>query len=436
MTIQIIQSTSDARSHGATGDGVTDDTAALQRALDAGAQSGGVVHVPPGRYLTGTLRLRANTALDLAPDAVLLGSGNESLYPVIAPTPFGSKPGRIQALLWADRVDRVAVTGRGAIDLQGKALTWAEAGQTSFRPVALFLEGCHHVAIKGVSFREPCFWTIHPKHCTQVDVSQVRIVSSSRRPNTDGIDPDGCQDVRIRDCDMDTGDDCICLKSTEGRVCENITVENCRLRTACAALKIGTEALGPVRHVRMSGCVIRDSFVGIALYMKDGSVYENILFDNIDLESPGEFPLFIDSTPRDYREPAIGAIRSIGFKGIRVKGPGRFYAEGDSKQSIEDLSIHDLTWDVTAPLDWSKPKPVGAARVCLDPGARHYEDRRAQFVIANAVRPVLSGLMVSKSFEGPWDRSLCFLDNVVQEQMGDSCVRPPMQPPVSTKVEK
>jgi polygalacturonase len=418
MAISLIKSACDARMHGAIGNGVADDTAALQRALDVCAQSGGTVHVPPGRYLTGTLRLRANTTLDLAAGAVLLGSGDESLYPVIAPTPSGSKPGRIQALLWADRVDRWAVTGRGAIDMQGRAMTWAEAGQTAFRPATLFMEGCHDVSISGVSFLEPCFWTIHPKHCVNVDVSQVTIVSSSRRPNTDGIDPDGCQNVRIRDCDMDTGDDCICLKSTAGRVCENITVENCRLRTACAALKIGTEALGPVRHVRMAGCIIRDSAVGIALYMKDGSVYEDMQFENIDIESPGEFPLFIDITPRDYRDPAIGTIRSIGFEGIRVTSPGRFYAEGHAKQPIEDLAIHNLTWNVTAPLDWSKPKPAGAARVCLDPSARHYENRRAQFVIAHAVRPVLRDITVTKSFDGSWDRNLCCLENVVQEQIG------------------
>lgn len=423
----VVGSRYDIRSAGAVGDGVRDDTTALQGALDSCARTGGIVHVPPGRYLTGTLRLRAHTTLDLASGAVLLGSRDENLYPVIAPTPNGYKPGRIQALLWADGVDGVGITGHGAIDMQGEAMTWAEAGEAAFRPATLFLENCRHVAISGVSFLEPCFWTIHPKHCAYVDISQVTIVSSSRRPNTDGIDPDGCQHVHIRDCDMDTGDDCICLKSTEGRACEHVTVENCRLQTSCAALKIGTDSLGPIRNIRMSNCVIRDSFVGIALYMKDGGVYEDIQFENIDIESPGEFPLFLDITPRDYRSPAIGAIRSVRFQGIRVKSPGRFYAEGFPGQPIEDLSINDLTWDVTAPLDWSKPKPVGAARVVLDPEARHYEDRRSQFVIARAVRPVLRNISVTKSFDGPWDRNLSFLDHVAQEQIADNLTGPPIQ---------
>ncbi|HHT36025.1 MAG TPA: glycoside hydrolase family 28 protein, partial [Firmicutes bacterium] len=100
--------------------------------------------------------------------------------------------------------------------------------------------------------------------------------ANQQQINTDGIDPDGCRNVTISDCKITTGDDSIVIKSTEGDLSENITVTNCILSSRHAALKLGTEAIGDVKNITFSNCVIRSN-VGLALYMKDGSNYENII---------------------------------------------------------------------------------------------------------------------------------------------------------------
>jgi hypothetical protein len=382
------------RDYGATGNGETLDHMAIQSAIDdCSLQGGGTVYVPAGVYLCGTLHLRSNIVLYLEQGAVIQGADDGELYPEICKTPYGNLPGQIQALLWADGVENVTIAGHGAVDGGGNsALPPAVAAGVTFRPALVFYRDCKNVKFLDVTLRYSCFWTLHLMRCEDVAIRGVTIIAHQGRINTDGIDPDGCRNVVISDCLIKTGDDCIVIKSTEGDPCENLTITNCILSSSHAALKIGTEAIGDIRNITFTNCVIKETNVALALYMKDGSTYENIVFSNMVIEADSEFPLLIDVTPRYYREPRIGHIRSIFFDNIIFTGKGRCYIEGTKEKPIEDLSFHNITWHVTGPCNLDRPiKPPGARRVDIDPNRENYAVHPYQFIAAH-----VTGLNMSR----------------------------------------
>jgi hypothetical protein len=346
------------------------DSPAIQKAIEECHRTGGgTVQVPPGHYRCGTLRLRARTCLDLAMGAVIESVDDVDQFPFIRETPYGNLPGNIRALIVAEEVDEIAVTGLGVLDGGGRvAPTWHEAKPLKFRPALCFLRDCRSVRFENVTLKDTRFWSLHLMRCETVAIRGVKIECNPAMPNSDGIDPDGCRNMIISDCDIRTGDDAIVIKSTEGDVCENITIANCIVSSRCAALKLGTESVGSMRNILFNNCVVRDSHVGLALYMKDGSLYENVTFSNVVAEVDNPFPLLIDITPRYYRDPKKGDIRNVLFQNVTVTGPGRCLIEGLPDRPVENVRFENLTWNITGPCEPGKhAKPNGAARIELDP---------------------------------------------------------------------
>jgi hypothetical protein len=359
------------RDFGAKGDDQSLDSPAIQSAIEAAAaQGGGEVRVPAGRYLCGMLSLRSGVTLHLEAGAIIAAVMDDpSLYPVICETPHKNKPGQIQALIYADDVTNIGIIGQGMIDGGCYApLNFADSDAATWRLNATFIRECQRVRVQDVTFYGIDFWTLHLQRCHDVLIRGVQIDNHLERFNNDGIDPDGCRDVIISDCNIRTFDDCIVIKSTEGDVCERITITNCVLRsTGGSALKLGTEALGDIRNVTASNCAIYDSDIGVALYMKDGSTYENILFSNLIIDTPGNFPIFFDITPRYYRAPTIGHIRNVTLAHIIVRSGGRAFITGDPAQPIEGVALQNITWQVTSAFNPQARKPGGTRRKELDP---------------------------------------------------------------------
>jgi polygalacturonase len=226
---------------GAIGDGETCTTERLQSAIDAcGQAGGGTVVVPAGGYVTGTLWMRSNVTLHLDAGATLLGSRRPDDFPIWASNWEGPgvKPGRA-ALVCGEGLENVAITGRGTID--GRGQMWWDSQRSApgklRRPVLVRLVASRKVRFEGVTLRDAPMWTLSPLACDDVVVRGVTILSPADSPNTDGINPDSCRNVRISDCAIDVGDDCITIKSgkeddgrREVRACEDVTVSNCRLR--------------------------------------------------------------------------------------------------------------------------------------------------------------------------------------------------------------
>jgi polygalacturonase len=358
-------------------------TIELQERIDASAASGGgEVRVPPGEHVVGSVQLRSGVRLYLEAGAVLVASPDPVLYPVLARTE--NKPGQIQALLYADQAQDIAVGGPGIIEAWGsEKISWEEAGAQTFRPALFFFRDCRNLKFSEFTARHGVFWSLHLLRCEDVEIRGLTM--RHHRPNSDGIDPDGCRRVRIENCDLQTGDDCIVLKSTEGDDCEDILVRGCRLSTMCAALKLGTESLGTIRRVRFEQCRIENSQEGMALFMKDGGRFQEITFEEIEVEAASPFPLIIDATPRHDLEASPGSIEQVDFRRIHFRSPGRALIRGRKGYPVRGIRLSEFTWEITrgGPPFAETEFPVGAARITLDPDRNRFATEPAQFLLAD-----------------------------------------------------
>lgn len=305
--------------HGAVPGAPTLQTAALQAALDAAAAAGGgTVVVPPGVYRTATLRLRDHVTLHLENGARLLGSDNLADYPDLSggfTDAVGQRRGR--GLIYAERVVGAAITGLGVIDGNGGAFAFDQPD----RPFLVRFVDCTDVVLSGVHLRDSAAWVLHLLGCDLVRVDGLRI-HSHVNGNNDGIDLDSCRRVRISGCDIDTGDDAICLKATRATPTEHVVVTGCVIRSIWGALKLGTESAGDFRHIVISDCVIRDTCGGgIKLISMDGARMEHVQISNITFDRVSG-PIFIRLGARlrryhaDQPERPVGCIRDVTLRNI------------------------------------------------------------------------------------------------------------------------
>ena len=256
------------REAGAVGDSRTDDTAALQKTLDAAAQEGGgEVDLPAGIYLSGSLVLKSHVTLHLDKDAVLRGSGNPDRYPLITARWEGLDRPCHRALVSADHAEDIAITGSGTIQGDGGIGKLRDPrAPTIVEPIV-----CREVRVEGITLRSTNIWTMHPTYCQDVTISHVTFATSGW--NSDGIDPDSCQRMRIENCSFSTGDDNIAIKSGKGlegarigRPCEDITISDCTFIKGTSSIALGSELSGGICGVRVTNCVFQNGRA--ALYLK------------------------------------------------------------------------------------------------------------------------------------------------------------------------
>lgn len=306
-------------SYGAKGDRHTNNAAAVQKAIDACAKSGGgTVYFPAGNFLTGTIVLRTNVTLHLSSGATLWGSRMMADYPL----PY---------LIYAQDAENIAIEGYGTINGNGDAYWDADFKAKTKRPDALIrLEKCRGVRIRDIRIRNTPKYGIHPVGCDGVTIRGISMTTDMRGPNTDGIDPEDSRNVMISDSYIETGDDAICLKSYKGP-CENIAVINDILISDDSAIKIGTGSYSDFRHCVFSNCVITGSNYGLAMYVKDGGTVEGISYSNIHIDTSiehynrssnsslewVEYPIFVD-LERRTEGSKLSRVRDINFSDIQI----------------------------------------------------------------------------------------------------------------------
>jgi len=200
----------DLLDYGGIGDGKTLDTAAIQRAIDACHKAGGGTVVAPSGFdfLTGTFRLKSHVELHLEAGSRIIGAKEQEHYP----------NDELRCLIEAYDSDFISITGMGVID--GRAhehmvedLTYIYRG-TDWRPRLIGLIRCRHLTFRDFTMRDSANWGLHLTGCEDVVIHGLRILNDLKVPNCDGIDPDHCRNVRISDCHIEAGDDCIVLKNT------------------------------------------------------------------------------------------------------------------------------------------------------------------------------------------------------------------------------
>jgi polygalacturonase len=338
----------DVRAFGAMGDGATKDTAAIQRALDACAKTGGTVVVPPGTYLTGSIYLGDATELHLEAGATLLGSPDLADYnaPDAYPQNWGSvKEGwSAKHLILALERRNVSITGRGAIDGNGRAFFddkptyfgtrgWrlgaigprgARSEQRRPGQGIVFIE-CEGVAVQGVTLRDMPCWSCFFHGCAHVAVGGVTVRNGIRNLNTDGFDVDSCRHVRLGDCDIETGDDAIAIRGAPARlkdpskVCEDVRVSNIVCRVSADGVRVGV-GNGTIRNVRISNMEIRGAGRGLHVQCcygspkpggKVGVDISDVTFENVTIRNATESICVMAGSP-----VANSTLRDILFRNV------------------------------------------------------------------------------------------------------------------------
>ncbi len=356
---------------GALGDGVFDSTFAIQAAVDRCARNGGgTVYVPAGDYVTGALRMRSNLTLHLDAGATLIGSDSITAFPVSTTRWEGPDARPMHAgIINGEDLTNVAIVGRGTID--GNGAVWWEryrSGKLDHeRGKLIRLVNCRDILIDGITLCNSPMWTLNPVACDNVTISRITIRNASHSPNTDGINPDSCSNVRISDCHIDVGDDCIAIKAgteDDGRMnrktCENIVVSGCTMLRGHGGVVIGSEITGGVRNVSIGNCVFRGTDRGIRIKARRGrgSAVEDISVSNIVMDEvlcPIVVNLFYGCGATDLRavsdtEPhpvtsATPSFRRLRFSQItarRVKYAAA-YILGLPEMFVEDVVLDNLS---------------------------------------------------------------------------------------------
>jgi polygalacturonase len=335
------------REFGARGDGATLDTAALQKAIDACAGiGGGTVYFPPGRYLSGTLFLKSRVTVELEAGATLLGSRRLEDYPPTIPALRSyTDTYTEQSLIYGEGLEHVTLQGRGEIDGQGAAFP----GKYKVRPYLVRLVGCRDVLVRDVTLRDSPMWVQHYLTCDDVRIEGITVRSQCNH-NNDGLDIDGCERVRIANCDIQSGDDAIVLKSTLNRPCKNVVVANCVLSSRCNAFKLGTESNGGFENIVVNNCAIYDTrLAGIALEVVDGGTLDRVNISNVAMDNV-RCPIFIRLGNRarpfgtNAPPPGMGTLRNVSLSDIQASGadPTGCPISGLPGHPVENLTLSNI----------------------------------------------------------------------------------------------
>jgi polygalacturonase len=343
--------TINVRKSGATGDGKTDDTAALQHAIDTAATAGGgTVSFPAGTYITGSIELKSHVTLDLAPGAVIHGSSHVEEYPIVHARWEGLNHECHQALIFATDGQDIAITGSGSILGDGKVGKLRNPrGATLFEPT-----GCKGVRITCVTVGNDGVWTFHPTYCQDITVSHVTFASVGG--NSDGIDPDSCQHVMIDHCSFSAGDDDIAIKSGKGqegvkvgKPSDDITVTNCTFTKGHAGVAMGSELSGGISNVKISNCI----FDGVkeALYIKTcpgrAGFVRNIEADHLVVNVPLLTLLTTYHSNPDSQgvsgNAGLTAVSGISVSDVQANAKELVKVEATREMPIDGLTLANIT---------------------------------------------------------------------------------------------
>lgn len=314
------------RDFGAKGDGTTLDTVAVQAAIDAcNRDHGGIVLVPAGDFLTGTIELKSNVTLHLAAQGRLLGSAKIGDYHAGNGVPRNN--GNV-VLISAANAENITLEGRGTIDGQGAKFYTGYGDSTGpgddrskayvNRPHLMTFYRCKNLFLRDVFLTASAYHCLRIYECTYVQIDGVRIHNRVNK-NNDGFHFDSSQYVHVANCDVASQDDACALFGS----CKFITVTNCTFSTRWSVFRFGG---GQAENITVSNCVIYETYgCPIKMHFGRNSRAENISFSNLIMKDvTGPISLGLDSRSRRRREsdnatpPPKGILRNISFQGIRA----------------------------------------------------------------------------------------------------------------------
>jgi polygalacturonase len=387
--------TFNVRSYGATGDGKTLDSPAINQAIEAcAAAGGGTVLLPAGTYLSGSIRLKSNIHLLIDAGATLLGARQE-LNAYDPAEPYQQPVANVafqdgghtyfhNSLIWGENLTNVAITGHGMINggglvsqvnLLDRINGLSNFNRTNVVPLittnetalrvgnkAIALKLCKNVTLRDVTIFHGGHFAILATGCDGLTVDNVTMDT-----NRDGIDVDCCRNTTISNCRINSPiDDALCPKSSFalGRnvITENLTIVNCQVsgflegtlldgtmkpsRAKNGRIKLGTEANGGFRNITIANCTFRGCR-GLALEEVDGGLMENITINNITMMDVAAYPIYITLGKRNrgpnVTQPSRG--RNILIANVIATGIERasgMQITGSPEQALEGIRLENI----------------------------------------------------------------------------------------------
>nr|WP_262916461.1 glycoside hydrolase family 28 protein [Flavobacterium pectinovorum] len=356
---------------GAKGDGITKNTEAFKKAIDAcNAVGGGKVVVPAGNFLTGPIYLKSNVNFYVSEGAVIIFSQDTKDYPLVLTRWEGMDCMNYSPQFYAYNEKNIAVTGKGVLNGNAdkthwwpwkgrKEYGWKDGEPNQFkareslhvmmkekvnpvkrtfgdgnylRPYMIQPYNCKNLLISGVKMINSPMWFISPVMCENITVENVHV--ESHGPNTDGCDPDACKNVLIKDSYFDTGDDCIAIKSgrdEDGRgftkPAENHIIEGCTMKDGHGGIVIGSEIAGGAKNIYAVNCKMSSNDLDRVLRIKTsssrGGIIENIFLKDIEVGTYKDAAILCDM---HYEKPGdfIPTIRNIWVENLTVTDGGEY----------------------------------------------------------------------------------------------------------------
>lgn len=388
--------------YGAVGDSITDDAVAIQKAIDdCNAKGGGQVLFPTGfTFMSGPVELKSNIDIHLEVGATWLANPDESIYNLSA---FGENRGEGMMWIYAKDIHDLSISGKGTIDGNGVAFMGKELEDSyelkplkdpSFdpRPHVLSLFGVNRLSIKDVTIQNGAYWTVHLIGCYDALIDGISLKNKLKIRNGDGIDIDHSKKVRIANCFIESGDDCICLKNRREYEkygsCHDIVVTNCVMTGRSCAIKIGSENMDSIYNVLFDNCIITASNRGLGIQNRDEGTVTNVQFNNMivdckyfsDVWWGKAEPIYVTSYPRavgnhkdaGWRFPKgatkgkCGEVSEIYFNNVKCYGENGCFIGGDTNDKVNNIYLNNI--DITLEKRTDYPGGQYDKRPCVGEG--------------------------------------------------------------------
>ncbi|MCC4399993.1 glycoside hydrolase family 28 protein [Limosilactobacillus reuteri] len=387
----------------------------IQKAIDRlKANGGGHLILAGGTFYTGPLQLCSNLHFTIESDSRLIFSNIRQDYPVITSRWEGRETSIYQACLFGDHIENVILDGTGTVD--GNGLSWWDEFRKKnkhvdhARPYLLSIEHSQHIKVYNLKFINSPSWTLHPFDCNDFVIDNIFVKNPADSPNTDGIDPESCQNIRIINSLFDVGDDCIAIKAgTEDAIkkipCENIVISNCNMLHGHGGVVFGSEMSGNIRNVAISNCTFTDTDRGIRFKTRRGrgGTIENITISNITMNNvlcpiimnlyyfcgkKGKEKIVWDKNPYPVSSstPAIKHVRISQLSVMHIRScAGLIY--GLPEMPIEDINITNSSFYLDSNCTPQKPAMFANAPELTQKG----------FFIANTKNCELNNITISNN---------------------------------------
>lgn len=377
--------TLNVKDFGAKGDGKQDDTMFIQAAIMACPKESRVL-IPEGIYKVTSLFLKDNLILEIGKGAILSAFTEREKFPIfkgsyksknpseelILGTWEGDAMDMFTGILTGVGVKNVTIYGEGMIDGNASMDNWwfeAKKIRIATRPRMIFLNHCEKVDIVGITVRNSPSWNVHPYFSKHLNFIGMSILGPKDSPNTDGLNPESCDDVQIIGCYFSVGDDCIAVKS--GKISmgakykvpsSNLLIRQCCMRDGHGSITLGSEMAGGIRNLQAKQCVFLHTDRGLRIKTRrgrgkdaiiDGIVFEDIKMDHVltpfvincfyfcDPDGHTEYVQCKDPLPVDEKTPFI---QSLCFRHIQADNchiAGTFFY-GLPEQKIEYVEMKHI----------------------------------------------------------------------------------------------